>query len=539
MRSDFGRSPPTSLVAHLRRREEGHTTRSTAASAPHAAVHSRLRSDGWKWSTVLKGHFGCVNAIEWSRQGTLLASGGDDQRVLLRRFGDWESQSAPPLREMRGHISNIFSVSFSVSSRSLVSCGNDNRVILYDVEGGTASRRVFHGHTDSVFKARFLDTIADGQCVFASAGSHDAWGGDVRIWDSRTHENDGCVRAIPFSGSAYAVVPHPCIPSVLFTASAAGGVEAWDLRMVANRRGREVLRSVPLCRYRNVSPLEVNGVEVNKSGTLLIASYSEGYPVLLSSDLVTLHPLAEFRAEGYRNENTLKSPAFVGLEDEYVASGSDDYCVYCWEVPRGILRGAIPGEVLGVSESTATPTAAGSSGGAGGGIGGLDPSTSRPPLKSERWVLCGHASVPNNVAQHPTLPLFATSGVEKSIRLWSPFSLSKHFVDASGADADPLRLGMRSWEELMVLMSRNVDDDDVPGRSTSTDESLATLAMFERLRRQARADSASTELWVSGASESEDDSSEDHQEGSEASGSNGPHEFGDHTRTTEGGGDAS
>ena len=31
----------------------------------------------------LVGHFGCVNAVEFSTDGTTLASGGDDKRLLV------------------------------------------------------------------------------------------------------------------------------------------------------------------------------------------------------------------------------------------------------------------------------------------------------------------------------------------------------------------------------------------------------------------------------------------------------------------------
>ena len=33
----------------------------------------------------LVGHFGCVNAVEFSPDGTTLASGGDDKRILVSR----------------------------------------------------------------------------------------------------------------------------------------------------------------------------------------------------------------------------------------------------------------------------------------------------------------------------------------------------------------------------------------------------------------------------------------------------------------------
>lgn len=37
----------------------------------------------YNYSTKLKGHTGCVNAITYNKSGSILASGSDDMKVLV------------------------------------------------------------------------------------------------------------------------------------------------------------------------------------------------------------------------------------------------------------------------------------------------------------------------------------------------------------------------------------------------------------------------------------------------------------------------
>lgn len=54
----------------------------------------------------LSGHTGCVNCLEWNKDGSLLASGSDDFRVKL-----WDPFLRKKLGDIdTGHQGNIFSV---------------------------------------------------------------------------------------------------------------------------------------------------------------------------------------------------------------------------------------------------------------------------------------------------------------------------------------------------------------------------------------------------------------------------------------------
>ncbi|CEM27471.1 unnamed protein product [Vitrella brassicaformis CCMP3155] len=94
----------------------------------------RIRSRGFpaSGSYRLRGHYGCVNAISFSPDGELLASGSDDCRVLLWKVG---RRKRLPIAEFEDvHESNIFSVVFNASRSHLLSGGNDGQITRIAIE---------------------------------------------------------------------------------------------------------------------------------------------------------------------------------------------------------------------------------------------------------------------------------------------------------------------------------------------------------------------------------------------------------------------
>ncbi|KAL2353606.1 hypothetical protein BJ546DRAFT_950411 [Cryomyces antarcticus] len=77
----------------------------------------------------LGGHSGCVNALCWSKSGTLLASGSDDQHLNIHTYQPESSSSQFSLTTTgaTGHSQNIFSVKFMPHSndRTLVTAAGD------------------------------------------------------------------------------------------------------------------------------------------------------------------------------------------------------------------------------------------------------------------------------------------------------------------------------------------------------------------------------------------------------------------------------
>ena len=82
----------------------------------------------------LHGHEGCVNCIQWSENGELLASGSDDVKVMV-----WDPFGGKKLQELTtGHEGNIFSVKFmpDTANNLIVSGAADYKLQLHDMTAG-------------------------------------------------------------------------------------------------------------------------------------------------------------------------------------------------------------------------------------------------------------------------------------------------------------------------------------------------------------------------------------------------------------------
>ena len=80
----------------------------------------------------LEGHAGCVNCLEWNREGSILASGSDDLQIIL-----WD-----PFRHKKmcsidtGHQGNIFSVKVWFVYLFIVLNGSESKRYIYTILQG-------------------------------------------------------------------------------------------------------------------------------------------------------------------------------------------------------------------------------------------------------------------------------------------------------------------------------------------------------------------------------------------------------------------
>ncbi|KAL0289475.1 UNVERIFIED_CONTAM: DDB1- and CUL4-associated factor 6 [Sesamum calycinum] len=107
----------------------------------------------------LEGHHGCVNAITWNSEGSLLMSGSDDTRLNI-----WSYSSRKLLHSIEtGHSANIFCTKFipETSDELVVSGAGDAEVRLFNLsrlrrsgleEGSISPLAIFQCHTRRVKK---------------------------------------------------------------------------------------------------------------------------------------------------------------------------------------------------------------------------------------------------------------------------------------------------------------------------------------------------------------------------------------------------
>uniref|UniRef100_A0A3B3DZZ4 Ddb1 and cul4 associated factor 5 n=1 Tax=Oryzias melastigma TaxID=30732 RepID=A0A3B3DZZ4_ORYME len=307
------------------------------------------------------GHFGCVNAIEFSNSGgEWLVSGGDDRRVLLWHMEKAIHGLAKPVKLKGEHLSNIFCLAFDSSNTKVFSGGNDEQVILHDVER-RETLNVFL-HIDAVYS---LSVSPVNDNVFASSSDD----GRVLIWDTREppHGEPFCLASYP--SAFHSVMFNPVEPRLLATANSKEGVGLWDIRKPS------------LLRYGGSMSLQsAMSVRFNSSGTQLLALRRRLPPVLY--ELHSRLPSFQFDNQGYFNSCTMKSCCFAGDRDQYILSGSDDFNLYMWKIPKDPEAGG-PGRVV----------------------------------NGAFMVLKGHRSIVNQVRFNPHTYMICSSGVEKVIKV--------------------------------------------------------------------------------------------------------------------------
>ncbi|KXJ17739.1 DDB1- and CUL4-associated factor 5 [Exaiptasia diaphana] len=333
-------------------------------SARFEASHDLYRTD-------LRGHYGCVNAIEFSNQGgEFVVSGGDDRRVLLWNIDKTLYRKAEPVVMKGHHRSNIFCTVFDAGNRHLFSAGNDDRAMRHDIL--TRETLGFYFHDHPVYG---LNVHPDQENIFLTACDN----GKVLLWDARNASQSAsqCIADYHRSIAFHAAVFNPVDPVLIATANSSKGVQLWDVRF-PKRVLKEFSSTVPkVCAM---------GVKWNATGTLLSALCRRLPPVLYSIEQSSA--LVEFKHPGYNNICTMKSHCFAGDKDQYIISGSDDFNVYLWKVPTLPSR----------NEKLVT-------------------------VDRAKMVLSGHRSIVNQVRFNPATHMVISAGVEKIIKVWSPWYL--------------------------------------------------------------------------------------------------------------------
>ena len=121
-----------------------------------------------KPTATLRGHGSWTFSLAYSPDGTQLASGSNDQHVVL-----WNTQNGKQLNRVRAHPGIVASLAWTPDGKSLVTCANDHKVKTWDPET-LEERFVLQGH-DSIVDSLSLEPL--GKYVLSGGGD-----GTVRIW---------------------------------------------------------------------------------------------------------------------------------------------------------------------------------------------------------------------------------------------------------------------------------------------------------------------------------------------------------------------
>lgn len=165
--------------------------------------------------------------------------------------------------------------------------------------------------------------------------------------------------------------------------------------------------------------------------------------------------ICEFDSFGYYSSITQKDVCFAGPNDEYACVTSDDFNVYLFRIPEELRN-----------RST---------------------SSNDDPIKfinSADFVLKGHRSIVNKVEYNHRRSILASSGVEKVIKLWSPFRLNESDDDLKENLSTVLR--ERLINPFPMTRSMIIDgysDDESNNQTNTSNEDTVVLNFFDNLIR--------------------------------------------------------
>lgn len=279
---------------------------------------------------VLGRHRAGVTSVQFSPDGTMLASADLDGRVILWRTGAWI-----PLRTLN-HRSEVYAVAFSPDGKILASTGGDRKVILWNTVTGKETRSIANDR-----RALSVVFAPNGELLI---GAED---GTIHFIDPSTGKEN---RALKTGGQGSALA----VSADASTLATALPIRVWDYRTLNRKSSQQALGQL--------------GLALSAEGKRLASAESTGGALLWNlSDSVTYVPLrtlVQDRAAGPRGYESFTVNMPVSAIDmsrsgDLVVGGGTTGLVYLWR-PSG-SQPPVPvklgGHTMTVTAIALSPTA--------------------------------------------------------------------------------------------------------------------------------------------------------------------------------------
>ncbi|KAI5395170.1 COMPASS-like H3K4 histone methylase component WDR5B isoform X2 [Lathyrus oleraceus] len=248
---------------------------------------------------TLTAHNLAVSCVKFSNDGTLLASGSLDKTLII-----WSSATLSLLHRLTGHSEGISDVAWSSDSHYVCSASDDRTIRIWDANGGDCVK-ILRGHTHIVFCVNF-----NPQSNYIVSGSFDE---TVRVWEVKTGK---CIHVIKAHDMPVTSVHFNRDGSLIVSGSHDGSCKIWDTNAGALLKTL-IDDKLPAVSFARFSP---NGkfILVATLNNTLLWNYATGKFLKIYS--------------GHENKVYCVTSTFSVTNGRYIVSGSEDRCVYLWDL---------------------------------------------------------------------------------------------------------------------------------------------------------------------------------------------------------------
>ncbi|XP_062983317.1 protein Atg16l2-like isoform X2 [Elgaria multicarinata webbii] len=260
-------------------------------------------------SDIQEAHVSEINAIRFSPNSSMLATGGTDRLIRLWNVVGGRLEN---MQTLEGANGSITSVEFDPSGCHVLAATYNNAAQLWKL-GDCQFKEILTGHTDKVTAAKFRST----QCQ-AVTGSRDR---TVKEWDLG---KGACSRTINVFSYCNDLV---CCDPILISGHHDKTIRFWDSR-------------APRC--TQVIPVEgkVTSLSISQDQMHLLSCSRDN--ALKVIDL-RMHNIRQvFRVEGFKCSSD-GTKAVFSPDKSYALVGSANGTLFLWNIETGKLETSLPG----------------------------------------------------------------------------------------------------------------------------------------------------------------------------------------------------
>ena len=329
-----------------------------------------------------EAHASTVDVMDFSADGTMLASAGHDKTWKI-----WNTESWELVRSVEGHLDSLFAINFSIDGKLLATGSRDNTAKIWDVGSGELVE-TFRGHSGGVTSVRFL---ADERTLATASGDR-----TLMFWDLSTNR---ARRSIP---------PQHFVSSLAFFPN------SQDLASLE-------LQASVLNVWNAVTGEHLSDLNAGREVTAFVVSEQRRVIMGHTDGSITLWDAATGRKTGELSGHSKSVTALaISSNGRKLASGGEDSLIKFWDVNTGEEVAEFPGHedfVLCLAFSPDEETLV------SGSLDGTILIWDLPSLKL-RQLLNRHQAAVLGLAYAPSGHLFASSSWDYSVKLWDATDLS-------------------------------------------------------------------------------------------------------------------